>query len=253
MPSVTPTSDNGYQWPPAPARSIMDRLAWNTFGADLHARLLALEDINDGIEALQAELQTFGVERLNDAINPLIESTQATLDQLVIDLAAAEAAVAALLAGGVPAADVTESETRVFVTPAQKAEIGQLRADLTDGLAAVAVVTDALAALIATIKFHTLRPVITVTAAHTAVAGQRVYADSTGGAFNVTTPLNPADGVTFAVYPKGLEVSVVPNGTGTASTIEGLSTMLIDQANTAVEFTFMDGDWKMEFRRIVNG
>ncbi|MCC0033753.1 MAG: hypothetical protein H6887_00645 [Hoeflea sp.] len=215
--------------------------------------MLALEDINDGIEALQAELQTFGVERLNDAINPLIASTQETLDQLVIDLAAAEAAVAALLAGGIPAADVTESATRVFVTPAQKAEIDQLRTDLTAGLSAASDARDALAAAIAAIKFHTLRPVIAVTEAHTAVAGQRVYADSTGGAFDVTTPLNPVDGVTFAVYPKGLEVTVVPNGTGTASTIEGDTSQTIDQENTAVEFTFMGGDWKMEFRRIVNG
>ncbi|PWE56364.1 hypothetical protein DEM27_08160 [Metarhizobium album] len=35
------------------------------------------------------------------------------------------------LSGGVPAASVTESATRVFVTPAQRTEIGQLRADLT--------------------------------------------------------------------------------------------------------------------------
>ncbi|PWE52245.1 hypothetical protein DEM27_31860 [Metarhizobium album] len=39
--------------------------------------------------------------------------------------------IEAWLSGGVPAASVTESATRVFVTPAQRTEIGQLRTDLT--------------------------------------------------------------------------------------------------------------------------
>src|SRR5690606_26679354 len=37
-----------------------------------------------------------------------------------------------ILAGGIPAANVEESAEQVFVSPAQRTEIGQLRVDLDD-------------------------------------------------------------------------------------------------------------------------
>ena len=240
MPSETPTSANGYQWPPAPARSIMDRLAWNIFGADLHARLLALEDINDGIEALQAELQTFGVERLNDAINPLIASTQATLDQLIIDmnaaiaalnadLAAAQDAIDLLLAGGVPAANIAESATRVFVTPEQKADIDQLRTDLTAANAAFAAFK---AGALAVVNDNA-----------TAVAGDELYVTTTGGVRTITLPADPTTGNRVILWRDGANlVTVDRNGQTIADLAENMN---IDTDKTKAKLKFDGSTWRV--------
>jgi len=246
MPSEPPLSSNGYQLEPAPARPILNRTAFNAFGADLHARFAVLEDIGSGIATIQAELQSFGITRLNDAINPLIADTQATLDQLVIDLnaaiaelnadlAAAQDQIDLLLAGGIPAANVAESGTQVFVTPAEKTEITTLRTDL-----------DA-------VNYAALRPVVAVTAAHTAIPGQRILADCTGGAFNIKTVEDPADGETFTVYPTGFTVSVIPNDASAATTIMGETSVTISQPNVAAEFEHHAGVWLVTRRSFPNG
>lgn len=146
MSSVQLTREGDYQQPPAPAQAILNRDIWNFVLGDIATRFASLEAVNTGIAALQAELQTFGVQRLNDAINPLITDAQNTLAQLETDIdaaiaqlnadvATAQTAIDELLEGGVPADDVNENASRVFVTPDQKTEIGTLRTNL-DALAA---------------------------------------------------------------------------------------------------------------------
>lgn len=243
MPSELPSKSNGYQWPDAPARAILNRTAFNAIGGDIHARFQDLENIGDGIEALQAELQTFGVQRLNDAINPLIAETQATLDQLIIDLnaaiaalnadlEAAEDAIALLLSGGVPAENITENLTRVFVTPQQRAEIAQLRTDLT---------------------YAKVRPVIEITAAHTAIPGQEIFADCTGGTFDIKTVKDPVEGETFSIYPTGFTINVIPNDEGAATTIMGEAVVTLSQVNVAAEFKHVNGVWRITRRSYPNG
>jgi len=238
MPSGQPSAANGYQFDPAPTRAILNRATFNLFGADLHARLLALEDIGDGIATLQAELQNFGVDRLNEAINPLIVETQAALDQLNIDmeaalvslnedLAAAQVAIDSLLAGGVPAGNVNESGTRVFVTPEEKTEITTLRTNLN------------------AVSYFSLRPVVSVTAAHTAAAGEIIFADSMGGAFDITMPQDAPNGTNFTVIPKGGLASLVPNPSGAATTISGETDILLNMTDLALDVILDDGVWSL--------
>lgn len=137
MPSELPSKSNGYQWPDAPARAILDRAASDSIFGDIHARLVILEELEGGIEALQAELQTFGVQRLNDAINPLIVSTQATLDQLVIDLAegltglnsdiaTAQSSIDILLGGGVEAININVASIPGFASDNAQSAFAEL-------------------------------------------------------------------------------------------------------------------------------
>lgn len=88
MSSVPPTSANDYQAPPAPDRFVLDRGVWNDVFGSIGERLRGLEDVNSGIEQIKLELQNFGLERLDEAITPLIEQTQtnlAVLQQAVAD------------------------------------------------------------------------------------------------------------------------------------------------------------------------
>lgn len=152
--------DNDYRWPPEPLIANLTRAIWDEVmgGEDgIGPRLRLLEDVNTGIEQIRADLQSFGVQRLDEAINPLIDQTQADVaalqttltaintaagtllsdlqaqaDTLILsvqdDVAALEAQIALILSGGIPAANVAESATRVFVTPAQRTLLGSISA-----------------------------------------------------------------------------------------------------------------------------
>lgn len=93
-------------------------------------RLRALEAQRVEVQAVIEELRLFGLQRLDESLNPIITDTITRLEQLVADIAEAQAAVDELLAGNVPAAQVVESASRVFVSAEQRTEIGQLRTDL---------------------------------------------------------------------------------------------------------------------------
>lgn len=171
MSSTQPNPDNDYQLPPAPQRAVFDRAMFNHLFGSVGSRLRAIEAQRTDLQAVIDDLRLFGLLRLDEAIVPLINQTQAqieALQQAVADTTAAnaqiiqdiqQAALQALavleaniseiqervdtiLAGGIPAADVAESESRVFVTPAQKADINQLREDFSQRKAAVDEVLD---------------------------------------------------------------------------------------------------------------
>lgn len=166
LPPLSP--DNDYQLPPSPTPGELDRARFNALLDSIGARLRMLEAAATGLEAIKNDLQQFGLQRLDEAILPLIDQTQQDLANLSAEVAATQAANAQIiddfqdvvavnledladqidaaeaqlaavqaqiqtyLNGGVPAADVAEDANRVFVTPAQKTEIGQLRTDLTN-------------------------------------------------------------------------------------------------------------------------
>jgi hypothetical protein len=177
MSSTVPSRSNDYKFAPAPAKAELDRATWDRVMAGtepgeegIAVRLRALEAKRNELQDLIDDLSFNGQARLDQAVVPLIENMQLTLQSIADDVAATQAQndalladfqqvtavnlealadsvqtaeqqladvqqqFALILAGGLAAAKVQESATRVFVTPAEKAEIGALREDLT-GLA----------------------------------------------------------------------------------------------------------------------
>lgn len=117
--------------------------AWfNRLLGDVNLRLRAIEAIKAQLEGAISDLTAVGLSRIDQTIVPVIEQTTASLTALVQsaqgdvtaliqgaqeDVEAIQQQVAAsaqqiedLLAGGVPAANVTEDDDRVFLTPAQR-------------------------------------------------------------------------------------------------------------------------------------
>lgn len=157
--SGLPSRENDYKQPAPPAPANLTRDIWDSVFGDISHRLRDLEARGTELDEVLNELRLFGLERLDTAIVPLIAQTQqqlAQLQQAVADtiaqnaqvienfqvdvqealaalnaqIAAVEARVNEILQGGIPAADVAESATQVFVSPEQRAEISELRADL---------------------------------------------------------------------------------------------------------------------------
>lgn len=283
MSSAVLNPDNDYNWPPEPAPAHMTREVWNGFGTSVGVRLRALEAVGSGIESIQEQLQSLGLQILDNAINPLIVDTQAqlaNLQQAVADtiaqnaqiitdfqgdtaaaLAALDATIAAsvaalqadvdavrgqvdaILAGGIPAANVAEDATHQFVTEAQKAEIGQLRTDLASLAETVSGLSTSLADGLAAIKAGGAE---VITANTNSVAGGVYFAESAGGAFAVTLPPSPANGNTVEVWRSGANaVTIDRNG----KTIAGLAEdLVIDIDKQIWTLTYMDGGWRVTAR-----
>lgn len=127
MPSVLPTPETDYRAPPAPARMVLDRAVWDAVFGSVGGRLRALEDVNSGIEQLKLELQNFGIQRLDEAINPLIAQTQAALATLLAEVAEAQAELA----------DTVEDANAAFAAALATANtsLGQVQVQLDQMLA----------------------------------------------------------------------------------------------------------------------
>lgn len=106
MQSVLPTPEDDYRAPPAPSRLFLDRAVWDAVFGSIGGRLRTLEDVNSGIETLKLELQNFGIQRLDEAINPLIEQTLTALATASDDLGELRETLDQILAGGLPADQV---------------------------------------------------------------------------------------------------------------------------------------------------
>jgi hypothetical protein len=188
MPSLPqlPSATDDYAPPPGTVWSPATYIATIVHMA---ARVRAVEAVGTTLQDIIAELQVFGLQRLDEAIVPLIEEQQAALANLQTEIAAALAATQALvddfqtatataladlqgqidaqlliiegnitalqeqvdliLAGGLSADDVVETGTRVFVSPAQKTAIDSIATTLA---AATAAIDAALAANIVTVN-----------------------------------------------------------------------------------------------------
>lgn len=128
-----PSLENGFALPPG---FPLDRTNLQPLLTQLADAITALQGVATTWEALVDAGTTQALAMVAENVAPQIAAAQATLDQLNEDVLAAQAQIAQLIAGGVPASAVTETATRVFVTPAQRSEISSLRSDLIVGLAA---------------------------------------------------------------------------------------------------------------------
>lgn len=124
------TPENNYQFPPTPAKAMLGRDNWNAVMDSLSARIRELEAQRTDLEDLMADLSYNAQTRVDEAISPLIADVEERINAVNLQLDELQGTVDDILAGGIPAENVTETATRVFVTPAQKEEIGQLRTDL---------------------------------------------------------------------------------------------------------------------------
>lgn len=170
MPSLPqlPSAADDYAPPPGTKWSPATYIATIVHMA---ARVRVVEAQKTTIDALIEELQVFGLQRLDEAIVPLIEQQQQALANLQQQIANALAATQALvtdfqqataaaladlqnqidasllviegnigalqeqvdeiLAGGISADNVNETSTRVFVSPAQKTAIDSIATTLS--------------------------------------------------------------------------------------------------------------------------
>jgi len=122
-----PTAENDYK---SDGETRLNSATWDAVLGSVASRLRTLEAKKAEVQAVIDELRQFGLARIDAELAPKIAETQAALDQLEEDMAAAQAIVNSILASTLPATQVNETATRVFVTPAQRAEIGTLRTDL---------------------------------------------------------------------------------------------------------------------------
>lgn len=153
MANLTP--ENNYQFPPTPAKADLGRNSWNAVMGSLSARLVALEAKRTELQDLIDDLSFNGQQRIDEAISPLIEAQEQELaalsdlvQQAIIDATNAgievaeqvelqvgilegrvvdvESAMAVILADTLPAENVAESATRVFVSPEQRDAVANL-------------------------------------------------------------------------------------------------------------------------------
>lgn len=269
MPSVLPTPETDYRAPPAPSRMVLDRAVWDAVFVSVGERLRALEDVNSGIEQLKLELQNFGIQRLDEAINPLIEQTQAALATLLAEVAEAQAELAdtvdnanaafaaalatanqslgqvqtqldQMLAGGVPAANVpvTAIDT-LAATNAQAAfaeivsEMNTLAESTTTALSQKAD-NSALAAVKA-------GSASVVSAAAAMVAGGVYFAKTAAGSFTLTLPSNPANGHIIVVYRYGANAVTIGRNGKTINFIA--DDMSMDKDRMLLQFIYLDTTW----------
>lgn len=270
MPSALPNPANDYRAPPAPERFALDRESWDPIFTSIGGRLRALEDVNSGIETLKLELQNFGIQRLDEAINPLIEQTQqslatlqaavATAQQELSDtvedanaafaaaLAAASQSIAGLqetldqmLAGGVPAANVAITAIDGLAATNSQAAFAELVADL-DALA------DSVADSLAAVSFATTRPHEVKTANFAAAAFRRYRCETGAGAITVALPAAPADGTIITVRRKGTSnVIVARNGRTIAGSATDL-TIDADKREIDLKYNATTSNWEVEAR-----
>lgn len=162
MSSTPLTPDNDYQFPPAPSQAVLDRVAWNATMRSISERMRAVEVKGDTLDNLVADLSFTAIQRVDQAITPVINGVKAditalsaqvaetlaanqhiiddfqavtavNLEELQQEIADVEARIETILAGGIDAADVQEDSNRVFVTPAQKAKLEELSQKLDGG------------------------------------------------------------------------------------------------------------------------
>jgi len=250
MPSTPPSQSNKYRFE---ADTPLDPPTLSGIMESIHDRIEAQEALIVDYQAAIDNLNNLGLQVIAENLAPQIQAAREQLDALQEQADGVEDQIAALLASGIAGTGVSLTAISGLTATNAQAAFAEIMGDIMGlGEALTQVETDVAAAL-AGISFTAIRPVITVTAAHTAVAGQRILADSTGGAVPITLPQDAAQGATVDVDPVGFGVSVVPHPAGAATTIEGHSSITIDQANVGLTLTLRGTVWKIERRSIVNG
>lgn len=115
---------------------VLDAAWFNRLLGDVNTRLRGVEAIEADLNEAVIQLQAVGLQRIDDVISPIIAQVRADVQDVADNLVAVAGQISDLLGGVLPAAYVSESASRVFVTPEQRALIGQLAVELDQKAAA---------------------------------------------------------------------------------------------------------------------
>lgn len=184
MPLTPPTASNDYQ---VTAAHTLNHELWNAVLASLQTRLNAAETaLADYESAVSTEALAIAQGAVDDTIGPQIAALQDTITALQAAIATAEDQLAALQAGGVPAASVPVSEYSIIGAGNNVDE-------------AFAIVVDALAA-------EVTNRTNADTALSNAIPALASQAEAEAGTNNTKflTPLRGAQAIAAQVAPAGL-------------------------------------------------
>lgn len=268
-PLPSPTDD--YAPPPG---TIWNAATYLATIVHMAGRVRSLEAVRVTLDDIINDLQVFGLQRLDQAIVPLIEEQQAALanlqqqitaalaatqqlvDQFQDDTAAAlaglqtqidaalaviegnigalQAQVDEILAGGISADNVSETADRLFLSAAERAAI----ADIADTLA------DFSAAVNATLASYEKKWDIP-----TEVAANQTFADrqhligiTTAAVRTFTLPLNPVAGVAVRAQRRGANNLIIARN---GKTIRGESAdFTMDINHQCFEFRYTGTTWE---------
>ncbi|NSY36878.1 hypothetical protein [Leisingera sp. ANG59] len=180
---------------------------------EVEARIADLQLLKQGLEAAIGQAQDIALARVNDIIGPAQAELTERLEQAQAALSAAEGL------------------------------LGQLTGEQFD-IAQITGLQDALDASAAAVTGASRFAV--KSAAYTAVAGEKIAADVTGGAWQLDLPASPAagDAVTVAV----IDGDVTANNltiSGNGNTVQGDATLIVDVARATVTLIYNGTEWRI--------
>lgn len=127
MSSALPTPDNDYA---APIRMQLNKAAWDAAMVSIGERLRAMEAMATDLQAVIDAGTTQALQMISDTVAPNLAAVQSDIDAANAALADFQTEFDTVVAGGVGADNVTESATRVWLTPAQRNDVGALRSEM---------------------------------------------------------------------------------------------------------------------------
>lgn len=87
-----------------------------------------------------------------------------------------------------------------------------------------------------------IKPWVVVTSSRTATSGDRLQCDTSGGAFTVTMPADPAEGTEIAIYKSGAaDLTLARNGETFNGAAEDL---IVDVDDVSLILNFRNSTWR---------
>jgi hypothetical protein len=115
MSSLLPSPNDDYA---APADMRLNRVAWDAALVSVGTRLRALEAVKADFEALIALGTSQALAVISENVEPQLAALTAALTALQQAIAEAEDTILQIITGSVPASAVSETSTRIWLTPA---------------------------------------------------------------------------------------------------------------------------------------
>lgn len=122
-----PSVENGYQAGPG---LVLTRAIWNAVFASINERISAREALEASFEALIAEGTSLSIQAIQDNLGPQLVAIAEQISALQALIIAAEDAVAEIISGNLPAANVTFTPAAGVAATTVQAAIVELAGDI---------------------------------------------------------------------------------------------------------------------------